>query len=291
MNEWLNAHWIHAAAMLAGFALRWGAMQFMANATGNGRSGGKQSGPTGETKGKVIKYFTLFFVFLAGLMLAYGAYPLAIWAIGWGGTLGGIAGIVLGVATLWAGWHALHGLIALVHDMVDGIPDKEAFSAGFWVPTTLPLGWAALAALFTNPRGVATGLACVAVSVVTALYAHKILRKTHNAKGHYGVWMYLSTIICVLVGIAHIPALIYLNDAAGTYLPEWGAWLLRTGMVVAAFIFLMIGLGDWLRDRIPEKWTQWAAMYTIPTFVVLGVSVATLQADATTSLTRIFGAF
>lgn len=295
MNEWLNAHWLHIAAIAFGFALRWGAMSFMANATaetkGKKPDASARKTPEGKwNKARIIKFLTLFFVFCAGLMLAYGAYPLAQWAIGWTGTLGGIASSILGVATIAAGWHALHGMVALGHDMVDGTPDKEAFGAALWVPTTLPLGWAALVGLFTNPRGVATGLAVVAVSLVTAVYAHKILNKMHNAKGHYGFWMYLSTIICIFVGIAHIPALIYLNDLAGA-LPEWATWLARSGAVIAGVLFFLIGLGDWLRDRIPEKWTQWAAMYTIPVFTVLGVSVATLSANAESSLTTIFSTF
>lgn len=293
MNAWLDAHWMHIAAMICGVVLRWGALQFMGNATGKSRGGAAQGGAPGDgkTKGRVIKYITLFFMVVAGLLLAFGAYPIAQWLIGWGTGLAGWISVVFGVATLWAGWHALHGLVALVHDMVDGTPDKEAFTAAFWVPTTLPLGWAALSELFTNPRGVANGLACLAVSIVSAIYAHKILGKTHKAQGHYGIWMYLSTVICIFVGIAHIPALIYANSWIGGHLPEWAAWLLRVGMLLAGVVFFMIGLGDWLRDRIPEKWSQWAAMYTIPTFTVLSVSAATLQADAGTSLNTIFGAF
>ncbi len=297
VNAWLNAHYLHLIAIGAGFALRWGAMQFMANATAPSKrkntKDGASSAPAPKNKkwhkARIIKFFTLIFVVAAGLLLAYGAYPFATWAVSWGGNLGGIASALFGTATIAAGWHALKGLVTLAHDLTDGTPDDEAFDAGFWVPTMIPLGWASLIGLFTNPRGVSTGLACVAVSVITAAYAHKILKKTHAAQGHYGMWMYVSTIICVFVGLVHIPALAYLNQAIGDYLPEWACWLLRAVLIAAAVVFLVAGLGDWFRDRIPERWSQWAAMYTIPVFSVLTVSIATLQSDATTSLHTIFG--
>lgn len=301
MNHWLNAHYTYLIAVAVGFAFRWGAGQFLANANApskvKGRANATQNGggPDGKSgkwnKSRITKFVALFFFFASGLLFAYGALPLAKWLVGWGGGLAGWVSVIFSVLTLTAGWHALHGLIGLVHDMTDGTPDDEAFKAAFMVPTTLPLGWAALAGLFTHPRGVATGVGVVAVSVVTAVYAHKILKKTHAAKGHYRAWMILSTIICAFVGVVHIAALAYLNQAAGDYLPEWTVWMLRTGLVAAGVIFAMVGLGDLVRDWIPEKWSQWAAMYTIPVFTVLTVSVATLQSNATTSLHTVFGAF
>lgn len=300
MNAWLNANYIFIGAMFAGFAIRWAANQFLANATkGGGRGGVPGAGrdDSGRAKAKkwdksrVIKFVTLFFMFAAGLLTAFGAYPLAQWLVGWGAGLAGWLSIGFSVLTLAAGWHSLHGLIGLVHDMSDGTPDDEAFSAAFWVPTTIPLGWAALAGLFTNPRGVGTGLGVVAVSLVTAVYAHKILKKTHAVRGHYKAWMWLSTIICAFVGVVHIAALAYLNQITGDWLPDWATWLLRGGLVVAGIVFAVVGLGDLFRDWTPEKWSQWAAMYTIPVFTVLAVSVATLQSNATTSLRTVFGAF
>ena len=298
INAWLNANYLHLIAVVAGLAIRWGAGQFLANATatskvksagGNGNAAATP-GKSRWNKGRITKFIALFFHIAAGLLFAFGAYPLAQWVVSWGSGLGGWLSVAFGVATLAAGWHALHGLIGLVHDMSDGTPDDEAFSAAFMVPTTIPLGWAALVGLFSNPRGAATGVGVVAVSAVTAYYAHKILKKTHSAKGHYRAWMFLSTIICAFVGFAHIPALIYLNEYAGSWLPEWATWLLRSTLVACGVIFAMIGLGDLLRDWIPEKWSQWAAMYSIPVFTVLTVSIATLQADASTSLHTIFGA-
>jgi succinate dehydrogenase hydrophobic anchor subunit len=303
VNAWLNAHYLHLVAVAVGFLLRWGAAQFLVNANsqsraramagggGGGSNGGGARGGGGKwNKGRVVKFVCLFFHVVAGLMFAYGAYPLATWATGWGAGLGGWLSVIFGVATIAAGWHALHGLIGLVYDMSDGTPDKEAFSAAFMVPTTLPLGYAALVGLFTNPRGVATGAAVVAVSIVTAIYAHKILAKTNSAAGHYRAWMWLSWVICAAVGFVHIPALIYLNDIAGNWLPEWTAWLIRAGLVAAGVIFALVGLGDILRDWTPEKWSQLAAMYTIPVFTVLAVTVWQLSADAETGLRTVFGA-
>lgn len=298
MNDWLNANYLNLIAVAVGLAIRWGAGRFLANASAPSKvktaaqpDRGDGRGKSRWSKARVTKFVALFFYVIAGLLFAFGALPLAQWIVGWGTGFAGWLSVIFGVATLAAGWHALHGLIGLVHDMSDGTPDDEAFKAAFMVPTTLPLGWAALVGLFTNPRGIATGVAVVAVSIVTAIYAHKILKKTHAAQGHYRAWMILSTIICIFVGIAHIPALIYLNQAAGDYLPEWATWMLRAGLVAAAFIFAMVGLGDLLRDWIPEKWSQWAAMYTVPVFTVLTVSVGTLQANASTSLHTVFGAF
>ncbi len=293
MNEWLNANYQYLIAIGVGFLFRWGASQFLANATKTGKGGNKGgSAGTGKwNKERIIKFIALFFYILAGLLFAYGALPLAQWLVGWGEGLGSWLSVIFGVLTIAAGWHALHGLVGLGHDMTDGVPDDEAFKAAFMIPTTLPLGWAALVGLFTNPRGVASGVAVVAVSIVTAIYAHKILKKVHSAKGHYRMWMYIATIICVFVGIAHVPALAYLNDAAGSYLPEWAVWMLRLSLVAAGAVFFVIGLGDLFRDWIPEKWSQWAAMYTIPTFTVLAVSWATLQSNAETSLNTIFSAF
>lgn len=295
INSWLNAHYLAIGFILAGLAFRWAAGQFLANATkGGGDRGGQNPGGGKKSKwnkSRIIKFVALVFYFAAGLCFAVGAYPFAKWLTGFMAGLGSWLSIAAALAILAAGWHSLNGLIGLVHDMSDGTPDDEAFKAAFAIPTTLPLGWAALVGLFTNPRGVATGVAVVGVSLITAIYAHKILKKTHSAQGHYGAWMYVSTIICVFVGLAHIPAMIYLNAMAGDYLPEWAAWLARGVLVVAGIIFFVIGLGDWLRDRIPEKWTQWAAMYTIPTFTVLTVSVATLSANAGNSLHVLMGAF
>jgi succinate dehydrogenase hydrophobic anchor subunit len=293
VTEWLNANYLHLVAIAVGFAFRWGATQFLANATKAGKGGGGNAAPkSGKwNKARIIKFIALVFYIVAGLLFAYGALPLAQWLVGWGEGAGSWLSVIFGVITIAAGWHALHGLVGLVHDMTDGTPDDEAFKAAFMVPTTIPLGWAALVGLFTNPRGVASGVAVVAVSIVTAIYAHKILKKAHAAQGHYRLWMYFATVICAFVGFAHIPALAYLNDAAGSYLPEWAGWMLRLGLVAAAAIFLMIGVGDLLRDWIPEKWSQWAAMYSIPVFTVLAVSWATLQSNAETSLNTVFGAF
>ena len=310
MNEWLNAYYPHILAIAAGFAARWGALKFMANATApsaarggdGGRGGavpggGMPGGPGGGrgkkrkwTKERVIKFITLAFVGFAGCLLAYGLFPLAQWVINWGSTVGGIASTVFGVGTLIAGWHSMYGVLALGHDMTDGTPDDEAFNAIFMIPTTTPLGLVALAELFTNPRGVTTGLAVIAVSIVSAIYAHKILKKAHSAEGHYRMWMYIATAVSAFVGVVHIPALAYLNQLAGGYLPEWLAWTLRGVLVIAAGIFLMVGLGDWIRDWTPEKWSQWGAMYTIPVFTVLIASVATLGSNAATALGWVFGA-
>lgn len=303
INAWLNAHYIYIGFVAAGLALRWAAGQFLANATkgggnrtggpgpggGGGGGGGGKAGKWG--KSRVIKFLALVFYFAAGICMAVGAYPLATWLTGWASGVGSWLSIIAGLAILAAGWRSLEGLIGLVHDMTDGTPDDEAFKAAFAIPTLLPLGWAALIGLFTNPRGAGTGIAVLGVSLITAVYAHKILKKAHSAQGHYKAWMYVSTIICVFVGLAHIPAMIYLNSLAGGYLPEWLAWLLRGGLVVAGIIFFVIGLGDLLRDWIPEKWSQWAAMYTIPTFTVLTVSVLTLQSNAAHSLNVLLGAF
>ena len=313
MNAWLNGNYVYIIAVIAGIAIRWAAMRFMAEATRSSRhtggpaqstaggppavgqfnrSGGGRGGSGSKwNKGRVIKILTLLFVVVAGLLLSYGLYSAASRVIGWGKGFSGIVGIVFGVATLAAGWHSLYGLIALVHDLSDGTPDKEAFSAGFWVPTTVPLGWAALAALFGHPHRSGAGVAAVAVSAVTIICAHRILKRTHSAEGHYRAWMWLATIISAFVGIVHITALAYLNQLAGQYLPEWLAWILRAVVVISAVVFLIIGLADVLRDFIPERWSQWAAMYTIPAFTVLAVSVATLQANASHQLTVIFGAF
>ena len=296
MNEWLNAHYLQLGAIGLGFAFRWGASQFLANATKQGKGAGGNAGQTSTrtskwNKARIIKFVALFFYVAAGSSFAYGAYPLAQWLIGWGSGLGSWISVLFGVATIAAGWHALHGLVGLIHDMTDGTPDDEAFKAAFMVPTTIPLGWAALVALFSNPRGAATGMAVLAVSLVTAIYAHKILKKAHSAQGHYRLWMVFATIISAFVGFVHIPALIYLNDFAGGHMPEWAAWLLRMGVVAAGAIFVMIGLGDLLRDWIPEKWSQWAAMYAIPVFTVLGVTWASLTANAETGLTTVFAAF
>lgn len=297
MNEWLNAHYLQLGAILLGFAFRWGASQFLANATKTGKGGGGNAAQASSGKGgkwnkaRITKFIALFFYIAAGCLFAYGAYPLAQWLIGWGSGVGSWISVVFGVVTIAAGWHALHGLVGLVHDMTDGTPDDEAFKAAFMVPTTIPLGWAALVGLFTNPRGAATGVAVLAVSLVTAIYAHKILTKAHSAQGHYRLWMYFATVICAFVGFAHIPALIYLNDFAGGHFPEGLVWLLRMAVVAAGALFVMIGLGDLLRDWIPEKWSQWAAMYSIPVFTVLGVTWASLTANAETGLTTVFSAF
>ncbi|WP_045740841.1 hypothetical protein [Actinoplanes rectilineatus] len=297
MTEWLNAHYLQLAAIAVGFLLRWGAGQFLANATKTGKGGAPRNGQDGGgkksrwDKTRITKFVALAFYFASGCLFAFGAYPAAQWVVSWGGGLGSWVSVIFGVLTLAAGWHSLHGLVGLVHDMTDGTPDDEAFKAAFLVPTTIPLGWAALVGLFTNPRGAATGVAVLAVSVVTALYAHKILKKTHAAQGHYKLWMWFSTIICWFVGFAHIPALIYLNDFAGAHLPEGVAWLLRIVVVASGVLFAMVGLGDVLRDWTPEKWSQWAAMYSTPIFSVLSVAVAMATASAETGLTTIFAAF
>lgn len=301
MNEWLNANYIHIIAVAAGIAIRWAAMRFLAEAKrsssrsrkgggtfdgagGGGRSGGKWN------KDRVIKFMTLFFVFCAGLILAYGLYPLALWIIGWGEGLGGVIAIIFGVATLAAGWHSMYGMVALIHDMTDGTPDDEAFSAGFLVPTTIPLGWAALSALFANPRGAGTGWAVVAVSAVTVIYAHKILKRVYAAQGHERLWMWFGFAVSIFVGIVHIAALAYLNQMAGEYLPEWLAWTIRAGMVIAGVVLLVVGLAD-IFDWTPEQWSHRAAMYTIPTFTVLAASLATMQANAADQLDTVFGVF
>jgi hypothetical protein len=306
VNEWLNANYPYLIAIAAGFAFRWAAGQFLSNATkgggkgpggGAGNAGPGGGGATGGKKSRwgksrIVKFIALIFYVIAGLLFAYGALPAAQWVIGWGTGFGGWVAVVAAVLAIAAGWHALHGLVGLGHDMTDGTPDDEAFKAAFMIPTTVPLGGAALIELFTNPRGqAATGVAVVAISLITALYAHKILKKTHAAQGHYGLWMWISTIICIFVGLVHIPALIYLNQIAGDYLPEWAVWLVRAGLVISGVIFAVIGFGDLIRDWIPEKWSQWAAMYTIPTFTVLAVSLVTLQSNAATSLNTVFGAF
>ncbi|MFI5938113.1 hypothetical protein [Actinoplanes sp. NPDC051494] len=294
MNEWLNAHYIQIAAIIVGFAFRWGAGQFLGNANRGGK-GSAPSGPGGKSskwnKSRIVKFIALFFYFAAGLLFAFGAYPLAQWVVGWGTGVGSWVSVIFGVVALAAGWHSLSGGVGLIHDMTDGTPDDEAFKAAFLIPTTIPLGWAALVGLFTNPRGVATGVAVVAVSVVTAIYAHKILKRAHTAAGHQKLWMWFATIVSAFVGFAHIPALIYLNDLAGGHLPEWLVWMLRIGLVTAGALFAMIGIGDLLRDWTPEKWSQWAAMYAIPVFTVLAVTWSQVTANAETSLNTIFSAF
>lgn len=301
MNAWLNSHWMFIAAIGVGFGLRWAALQFLANATGSGGGpgggGGRGGGPGGGgrggkwNKGRITKFICLAMMVFAGLILAVGMFPFISWVVGWGGGFAGFVAVIFSVAVLAAGWHALYFLVALVHDMTDGTPDDEAFTAAFWVPTMLPLGWPALVGLFGNPRGFATGLGVLAVSIVTAIYAHKILTRTHAAEGHYRLWMYVSTAICIFVGIVHIAGLAYVNDLAREHLPPWGYGLLVTGVVVFAVICLFIGLGDWIRNWTPEKWSQWAGMYTIPVFTVLSLHVFNLGANAESSVTRIFGVF
>lgn len=304
INAWLNANILHIVAIAAGLAIRWGAMQFLATATKSTAGGKSSGGPHGGTLGgggggggrgkkwnktRVIKFMTLLFVFVAGLMLAYGTYPLAAWVLGWGGTFGGIVATITGVLTIAAGWHALHGGAGLVHDMTDGTPDDEAFNSAFWVPTLIPLGWAALVGLFTEQRGMSNFLAAVAISIVTAIYAHKIMRRAYDAQGHHGLWMYFAFMVSGFVGVIHVVALAYINQAIGEYLPPWAAILARSAFAITAVVLLIAGLGDWIRDRIPEKWSQLAAAYSVPVIAVGGAWVFGLGDTANDSLNIVFG--
>ncbi len=88
MIDWFNSHAWHIAAIIAGFGIRWFAMQFLATATkaslraGAGRAGQPGTGQAGGTatatkskkwnKLRVIKTMTLALVVASGLALAYG---------------------------------------------------------------------------------------------------------------------------------------------------------------------------------------------------------------------------
>lgn len=292
--NWLNTHVWFGVFMVSGFVIKFAVQLALSKADGAGgeRGGGPRGTGGGKSKkwnsSRVKKFIALAVVFASGLLEAVGALPLIHWLVNFGTGAGGWVSILAGVATLAAGWWSLYGLVALVHDMSDGTPDDKAFTAAFLVPTTLPLGWVALGGLFGNPRGYATGLAAIAVTVITAIFAHKIINFALHAKGHYAWWMWVVFIVSAWVGVVHIPALAYANEWVGNHLPPFAVVIVRSAAVLAAIVLVILGAAD-LSNKIPEKWAHWAAMYSTPVFLVLVVTVATFQSNAAHSLDILFG--
>ncbi|WP_033338950.1 hypothetical protein [Catenuloplanes japonicus] len=308
MIDWFNSHAWHIAAIIAGFGIRWFAMQFLATATkaslraGAGRAGQPGTGQAGGTatatkskkwnKLRVIKTMTLALVVASGLALAYGTIPAAQWVISWGSGFGGIVAAIFGVLSVVAGWRAIESGAQLVHDLSDGTPDDAAFNAGFWIPTLVPIGWAAIVALFTSAEGVTNLVSAIIISAITIFYGHRILKQAHNAAGHKPLWMYYAFIVSIFIGLVHIVAFAYIDTGIAAYLGSGLLIILRVVFAVTAIGFLIAGAGDWIRDFIPEKWSQWAAMYAIPILFVLPQAVyADIQNRGQDTITVIFGAF
>ena len=307
MIDWFNAHAWHIAAIIAGFGIRWFAMQFLATATkasvrakkpspspaANGASTTATATKKKKwTKVRVIKTLTLVFVVGSGLCLAYGAIPAAQWVISWGSGFGGIVAAIFSVLAVIAGWRAIEFGAQLVHDLSDGTPDDAAFDAGFWICTLVPIGWSAVVALFTNGQGITNLITAVIISAITIFFGHRILTQAHAAQGHQGMWMYYAFAVSICIGLIHIVAFAYIDEGADRYLGSGLLIITRVVFDVTAVGFLIAGLGDWIRDFVPEKWSQWAAMYSIPILWVLPQSVwSEIQGRGEGTLTVIFGAF
>lgn len=264
---------------------------------GNGAFGGGKGGGGG---GKGLKRTAFALRLLAGGGFAVAFLSIGLALVTWGTeNTAGWVGISAAIVFVGIGWWAIDGLVLCVLDLLDGVPDDEAFKAALFIPTTVPLGVGSLWEVFTNPQGFPTGFAALVLSGIGGFFMHRILKRIAEVSNGKMVWHWLTAVLCVFVGVMHVPAFIYVNDwmtslIGGTRLDFWIINIaiidgFRCAAVGAACVLLAYGVGDNLKgDRLPG-WPTWATgMYSIPVFSGLGaIAIAGFQ----TSAEAVFTAF
>jgi hypothetical protein len=254
---------------------------------GNGAFGGK--GGTGAWLKRAA--FALRLIAGGGFSIAFLSIGLALVTWGTENTAGWV-GITAAIAFIGIGWWAMDGIVLCVLDLIDSVPDDEAFKAALFIPTTVPLGVGSLWEVFTNPQGFPTGFAALVLSGIGGYFMHRILGRIAGVSTGKKVWHWLTALLCLFVGVMHVPAFVYINEWMTSLLSgvRLNFWIIDTGLlsafqwaaIGAACAMLAYGVGDNLKgDKLPGWPTWWAGMYSIPVFSALGmIAIAGFQTNA-----------
>lgn len=220
-----------------------------------------------KERGPHARWASFVIYIISGVALAIAMVPLVIWLIG---KLGSVGTFFVGTATLALGWHAIAMITSVIRDLFDKVPDHEARTGALWIPTLVPVGFAAVVALLRNPQGLGQGLTAAAMALVTVLYAYMIVKRMDAAQEHKNKWNWAAFAVLVLAGITVVPLYAYADTALISHLPGPIATLVRVVVGLLAVSALIAGIADIWFDSVPHKFARAAAVFGLPGVLVFG---------------------
>jgi hypothetical protein len=211
---------------------------------------------------------------VCGLVLGWALVGVMGWLTSLTGPGASLIGSIGALAGLWAGWHSVLLLIAMVRDLADKTPDGDARKAALWVPTFLPAGWQAVWGVVTNPRGLGTGLTAAIMAGITIAYAHMIVQAALRGKTARKAWLWFSAGVCLMAGLVATPLVLYLDGVAATNLA--GTWVAAGRVLAGAFgLALLIAAAVDIKDRVPDAYVRSFLRFGLPLLLAFGTLAVT----------------
>jgi hypothetical protein len=205
---------------------------------------------------------------VCGLMLGWALHDVMLWLTGLRGPAV-VVGQLGAIIAMLLGWHAVAMLVALIRDLADGRPDREARSAALWVPTFVPAGWAAVIGLISNPRSLGSGIVSAILAGITIGYCIRIVKTALQGRTGAVAWRWFAAGVCLLAGVVMIPLIAYMDATlAGWVSPATMTIIRAAGGVTGAALFVA-AIAD-IADRRPDQHVRNALMYGMPLLFLLG---------------------
>ncbi|MEU1761212.1 hypothetical protein [Micromonospora sp. NPDC005652] len=225
---------------------------------------------------------------IAGLILGVALFQAVRWLTGLSGG-GAVLGAIGSIIALTLGWQAVKMLVAMIRDLADGQPDKEARRAALWVPTLIPAGWAAVTGLVSNPRGIGGGIVAAIQAAITLAYTLSIVKETIKAKKHQVPWRWFAAAVCTLAGLVLIAAVIYIDGLLADYLSAGVMVAVRLIGGAVGLGFAIAALAD-ISDGVPGAHVRKFAVYGLPLLYLFGSAIiAWASKNASSGLDLISG--
>jgi hypothetical protein len=256
MLAWLNAHEFQIYALFAAMAciaIAKVAIPFI--------------GRSAKERGKNFARWSAFgFYVVGGAALAVAMVPLLNWVMAQGAAIGNVTAIV----ALALGWHAVAMITSVTRDLFDKTPDHEARSGALWIPTFVPIGFAAVVKVVQNPQGLGQGLTAAIMALITLIYVYKIVKRADQAKEHKNVWNWVCFGVCFLGGLVLVPLIAYIDTMIGGVLPGVVANIVRVGVGLLGLVLVAGGVYDIWCDGEPHKKARAGALAGLGITLVYG---------------------
>ncbi|WP_431881983.1 hypothetical protein [Micromonospora chalcea] len=225
---------------------------------------------------------------VAGLILGVALFQAMKWLTGLSGA-GAVLGAIGSIVALVFGWQAVKMLVAMIRDVADGKPDKEARRAALWVPTLVPAGLAAVTGLVSNPRGIGGGIVAAIQAGITLAYTLSIVKETIKAQKHQVPWRWFAAAVSLVGGLVLIAAIAYIDGLLADYLSGNAMLALRLIGGAVGLAFAIAALAD-ISDGVPEKHVRKFATFGLPLLYLFGSAIiAWASKNASSGLDLISG--
>ncbi|TDC02070.1 hypothetical protein E1091_01545 [Micromonospora fluostatini] len=225
---------------------------------------------------------------LCGLLLGAALYQVTRWLTSLTGR-GEILGAIGSIIALTFGWHAVKLIVVLIRDLADGKPDKDARHAALLVPTLLPPGFAAVAALVSNPRGLGGGVAAAVMAGITLYYCLSISKLVLGSQKHKVPWKWFALAVHVLAGLVITTAVVYIDGLLAEWLSP--GWMLAVRLV-GGFVGLGLAIAAVadIADKEPDQHARRLAAFGQPLLSLFGsAAIAWINTNANSGLDLITG--